>query len=311
MAKFDDDFVELSEERKHGKQMSAFSLAVQIILYILLIFFAVFFIWYTTFISTHKYYTVVGASMKNTLNNSLALDDQYGSEDAVYVNTTSKVQAFDIVVATRQVYNAEKRKYEKKDVVKRVMALEGDYVSVAFRDDGNEGGSLFFYRIPKGTDLNAFDDEQARLDESVGENGYKIYSYDEWTEAKDLASFSVIDEKMEVAGFDDVEYELNFFETFLEGKLSEISKLSGKKFDGSEDFFVSNAGLVYVKVPKGAFFCMGDNRGHSSDSRDNGFYQMSQIVGKAEIIIYNYNFGKRLLKVVDYYFAQVEKFFAR
>lgn len=35
-----------------------------------------------------------------------------------------------------------------------------------------------------------------------------------------------------------------------------------------------------VKVPKGYFFAMGDNRPGSSDSRDFGFFRLDQIVGK-------------------------------
>lgn len=309
VVKFDNDFIQYTEKKKKSEdQFSAFSLAMQITLYILLIFFAIFFIWYTTFISTHKYYVVTGASMKDSLNSSLALDDDSRSEDAVYVNTVEKVKTFDVVVATRQVYNAEKKKYQKKDVVKRVMALEGDYISIAYHDDGHGNQALYFYRIPKGVNLSQFNDESARLDESTGKMGYTIYSYEEWMDRKSLSTF-IGDEQTSAERFNKVKYENDFFGTFLDGHLEEISQLEYGK--SNENFFVSSAGIVYVKVPKGKFFCMGDNRGHSSDSRDNGFYDMKQIVGRVEIVIYNYNFGKRLLKVVDYYFAQVEKFFAR
>ncbi len=307
MARFDDEFIQYSKEKeKSEKKTTAFSLAVQITLYILLIFFAIFFIWYTAFISTHKYYIVSGASMKNTLNSSLALDDQKGTEDAVYVNTIAKIKVFDVVVAKRKTYNTVNKKWETKDVVKRVMGMEGDYVSVALHKDDDGQERLYFYRIAKGTDLTNFDDESARLDERVNTNGYTIYKdgqHDEWTERKDLTTF--LDEGGTSSdGYNDVSYELDFFETFLEGHLAEIAS-------GSDDFFVSDAGLVYVKIPKGMFFCMGDNRGHSSDSRNNGFYEMSQVVGKVEIVVYNYSFTKRLAKVVDYYFSEVAKFFAR
>lgn len=299
---FNDEFIQYSEKKvKSEKKSSAFSLAVQIFLYILLIFFAIFFIWYTAFISTHKYYLVVGASMKDSLNSSLSLTDGTGKQDAVYVNTIVKQKIFDIVVVNRKVYNAEQKKWQTKSVVKRVMGLEGDYISIALHDDGT-GAKLYFYRIAKGTsfDKETFEDESARLDESKGENGYKIFSHDEWTESKEISTF--LGDGAE--GLDQTFYEKIFFQTFLEEHLQEISS-------GSEDFFVSKSGMVYVKVPKGKFFCMGDNRGHSGDSRENGFYETSQIVGIAEIIIYDHNFGKRLVKVVDYYFSQVQKFFAR
>lgn len=304
VSKFNDEFIQYSEKKgKSENTHKALSLSVQIFLYILLIFFAIFFIWYTAFISTHKYYLVYGASMKNTLNSSLSLDNQSDTEDALYVNTIARTRVFDIVVAKRKVYNAEKKEWETKDVVKRLMALEGDFISIAMHQDEDGNQRLYFYRIPKGTNLQDFDDESARLDESTGDNGYTIFSYDEWTERKDLSTF-VDDGTASSDALNKYFYEENFFTTFFDGHLEEI-------VSGSEDFFVSNGGLVYVKVPKGKFFCMGDNRGHSGDCRDNGFYETDQIVGKAEIVVYSHNFGKRVLKVVEYYFSQVEKFFAR
>ena len=75
--------------------------------------------------------------------------------------------------------------------------------------------------------------------------------------------------------------------------------------------YVSENGLIYVQVPEGKYFCMGDNRGHSDDSRKNGFYDVEYIVGRVEFIVYDHNFGNRLWEVVKYYFGQVEEFFAR
>ncbi len=294
MPNFNDEFIQYTKkkEKKETKNI-ALSLSVQITIYVLLIFFAIFFIWYTAFISTHKYYAVYGASMKNNLNSSLKLDDGTNSEDAVYVDCISKIKVFDVIVA----------KKKPEDVVKRVMAVGEDYVSIALHTDEYGVTNLYYYRIAKGTDLKNFNDEDARLDESKGLNGYSIYSYENWTGRKDLSTF-VSSNMEDVSELCKTFYERDFFLKFLDGNLDKIQS-------GSDDFFISNSGMVYVKVPKGKYFCMGDNRGYSEDSRHNGFFDKSQIVGRVEIVVKNHNFGKRVLQVIKYYFSEIEKFFAR
>ena len=98
------------------------------------------------------------------------------------------------------------------------------------------------------------------------------------------------------------QYEYNFYETFLKNYTQE-----------SSEFYVSDNGLLYVKVPQGKFFYMGDNRAHSSDARetDKGFGNNNYIVGKVESFVFNYNFANRLWEVVKYYFKEIDKFFAR
>lgn len=291
-----DDFIQYTEkkEKRESKNL-ALSLAVQITFYVLLIFFAIFFIWYTAFISTHKYYRVYGASMKNSLNSQLKVDDGVGSDDAVYVDEKGKVKLYDIVVA--------KREGKKDPVIKRVMAFEGDYISVAVHKDEEGDDNLYFYRIASGTDLSDFDEETARVDESSGVNGYTIYSYGDWLFNKDCTTF-LSEENLDASSLNTHYYEDDFFATYLDGHLEEI-------LQGSDDFFVSKSGLVFVKVPEGKYFCMGDNRGHSVDSRENGFYDFDKIIGRVEIVIYDYNFGRRLGGVIKYYFTQIGKFFAR
>ncbi len=293
---FNDDFIQYSEKKeKRESKHQALSLSVQIICYVLLIFFAIFFIWYTAFISTHQYYLVYGASMKDTLNSSLSLNDGTSTQDAVYVDYTSKIKLFDIIVA--------KRENKKNAIIKRVMAFEGDYISVAVHKDSSGNSNFYYYRIAAGTDLSNFEDEAARLDESLGINSYNIYGYESWAENRDALTF--VDEgNANISTYNKHFYEEAFFARFLEGKLNDID-------GGSEDYFVSESGLVYVKVPKGKFFCMGDNRAFSSDSREKGFYDLKEIVGRVEIVVYNHNFGKRIASVVKYYFSEIEKFFAR
>lgn len=278
---FDNDFIKYNKqkEKQESKKLS-FYLGTRITFYILLIFFAIFFIWFTVFGTIHSFYAVKGASMKGTLNASIADTDRYTSVDAVYVNKNEKPQIFDIVVIERE---------SKESIIKRAMAFEGDYITIAkgtYEQSGETFDTFYFYRISaqqmKTLDTETFVDEDARLVED-GQNGYSIYSYKQW-ESKEENTI--------------LNYESKFYNKFIFGA-------------ASEDLFVSNSGLIYVKVPKGKIFAMGDNRAHSSDSRENGFYSLTDVVGRVDIVIYNHNFASRLWEVVKFYFSEAEKFFAR
>lgn len=283
--KFDGDFIQYNKKKvkEEGNDLSWF-LAIHITLYVLVVFFAVFFIWFTVFNTTHHFFAVKGASMKSTLNSSISNSDGNTSIDAVYVNTTDKVEIFDVVVINRT---------NKESIIKRVMGLEGDYVTISkgsYTQNGEPFDTFFFYRISaeqmKTLDKENFDDEDAKLVEDNNQNGYSIYGYKDWAESN----------YAELA----IKYETTFYDTFINGKDTT-----------TDDFFVSKDGLIYVKVPEGKFFALGDNRGHSSDSTENGFYSVSNIDGVVEIVVYNYNFASRLWEVVKYYFSEAEKFFAR
>ena len=186
------------------------------------------------------------------------------------------------------------------------MAFEGDYISIAQTKDESGKDVLAFYRIAKGTalDQETFEDESARVDETSGENGYTIKSAQEWWEV--FGHYVSSDLTVDVGGESKtIRYEEKFFYKFLDGfnELDEQTKI--------ENFFVSKNGMVYVKVPEGKIFYMGDNRAHSTDARDYGFAERNLVVGRAEFIVYDYNFVSRLWEVVKFYFKQVEEFFAR
>ncbi|MBR0419253.1 MAG: signal peptidase I [Erysipelotrichaceae bacterium] len=46
-----------------------------------------------------------------------------------------------------------------------------------------------------------------------------------------------------------------------------------------------NTGDFYVHVPDGQYFCLGDNREHSADSRHYGTFEAGQIIGKDIFLI--------------------------
>ena len=237
--------------------------------------------------------------MMSTLNGQISNDQMERGEDlrevsydAVYVDRLANPKLFDIIVVQSEEIDPKTQK--QKNVIKRLMALEGDYVTIAKSQDANGQEHFYLFRIPAGSDFSSFTDDMARLEES-GENGYEIYKRDNWDVSKT--------ETQEVTvGSGTHKYEEIFFNTFIKGYFSE---------EPTYNYYVSDEGLIYVQVPQGKFFYLGDNRGHSDDARKNGFGNVSSIVGRTEFIVYNYNFGNRLWEVIKFYFSEMDKFFAR
>lgn len=296
MSRFNKEFIQYSETKvkKETNNLTLFFI-ITIPLYICLLFFAIFIAWYVVFTSTHRYFAVYGPSMMSTLNaeitNINASTNQ--SFDAVYVKTYGTVDNFDIIVLKNP-------RNLNDSIIKRLMAQEGDYVSIVVSKNSKDEESLFLHVIEKGTDLSNFEDQQAKLVEDQGINGYNIYGYNDWNEFKTTTSLSVVNEEGQTKTHF---YEEKFFETF---QLQDC-----KNENALYEYFISKEGVVYVKVPENKMFCVGDNRGHSTDSREWGFFDKSTLIGKTEFIIYDHNFGNRLWEVLKFYFKEIEKFFAR
>ncbi len=289
MKNFDRDFIQYSKKKdKNETQNIALYLSTHITLYIILLFFLIFFAWYTVFVTTHRFYAVSGVSMEPTLNIEIP-EEKFGTDearkithDAVYIDKMAKVRIFDVVVIEWP--------YEDS-IIKRVVARGGDYVTIAKVD-----GQYRYFRIPKGTNLEEFTDAQAIVDET-GSLGYKIYDYAQWTELLDQIEININDHTHA--------YEEAFYNTFLK----EYHSLTNQ--EKADKFYISPEGLLYVKVPEGQVFCMGDNRAFSTDSRKHGFFDEKDVVGRTEFVVRNYNFVNRIVEVVKFYFSEVEKFFAR
>lgn len=273
-----EEYIQYSKEKKNKETCSiAWYLFTHITLYIVLIFFLIFFAWYTWFLVTHRYYIVEGTSMQPNLNSSIILENE--SEDAVYVNIYGEIKFGDIVVLDTG---------SSEDIIKRVMGFGGDYVTIA-----KSGNNFHVYRIPKesmvldengGTVGSLIEDNNARLIENEANFGYTI-DYNSWANVASVTVNNFI-------------YEAQFYNQFIIN--AEESEL-----------FTSSNGLIYVKVPKDYAFCLGDNRATSRDSRYYGFFSMNEVVGNVDIIVYDYSFGNRILQVISFYYKQVEEFFAR
>lgn len=280
-----EEFIQdIDKKKKEETKSIALYLTTHITLYIVLIFFLIFFIWYTVFSVTHRYYIVEGASMQPYLNASIAPTDTSSSQDAVYVNLNGKIDVYDVVVI-------EGVSKTSPSIIKRVVAEEGDFVSIA-----KSGNSFFLFRIDaEDMTLNEnneyttlVSDENALVFENERNTGYEI-RYDDW---------NGVDERV----YNGVHYDFGFYSQFIQGYVNESDAYS---------YYVSSNDLIYVQVPENSTFCLGDNRAHSSDSRTYGFISYDNIVGDVEITVYNYSFVNRVFEVIKYYYYQVEEFFAR
>lgn len=267
---YEKDFVQI--DKKTEKQEDAkltFYLVTRSLLYVLIFFFAFFFCWYIFFISTHTFFVVSGQSMAPTLNAS-------GSDtDAVYVDRLTPAKLNDIVVIETS----------SKDIIKRVVAVEGDYVSIYM-----DGDNFYLHRISSGTDIEGLTGADTLVNETSGDSGYTINDSYCWGNH----SSAVL--------HDGVTYEPRFFSTYL------LDYANGSTTTYS---FVELDGAIYVQVPEDCVFYLGDNRSNSQDGRDNGFASLENVVGRVEIVVYDYNFGNRLGSVVNFYFEEIEKFFKR
>lgn len=294
----DENFIQYNKKKvKNETKNLTLYFIVHITLYVALFFFLLFFAWYTYFVITHEFFAVKGVSMMPTLNSQIEyIDGKFPtnfrelSYDAVYVDKSTPTRIYDMVVV---------RYSPSESVIKRLMATEGDYITISKgrTEDGKD--CFYYYRIPKGTDLSQINDEEFKIDESTGENGYEIFGYEDWYQSK-VSLYTPVEYIITSNGVEGYEY--FFYNTFL----SEYNTN-----DSDFNYFTSPNGLVYVQVPQGKCFFMGDNRGHSTDGRENGFCDNKNIVGRVEFIVKNYSFVNRVVEVIKFYFSEMEKFFAR
>lgn len=283
-----EEFIQYNKKKKKKETKSiALYLTTHITLYIVLIFFLIFFAWYTYFVATHRYYIVYGPSMKPILNDTIADDRADLGTDAVYVDTTGKIKVGDIVVI-------ENVSTESESIIKRVVAEEGDFVTIAQDNDGY----YYLYKIQSayikenadGEIESLITDDEAKVVENKRLTGYTI-EYDKWA-----------NENPAGRSYQGVTYDAKFYNKFIDAYI---------KGNNNYNYYISSSNLIYFQVPENYTFCLGDNRAHSNDSRYYGFISKDDIVGNVDIIVYDYSFGNQVLEVIKFYYKEVEEFFAR
>ena len=170
----------------------------------------------------------------------------------------------------------------QKPIIKRIIGKEGDKVSIFVSSDGNYHVSIKY----------AWSEEPEVLQEEY------VKSYDLWTKS----TFSSYFTKKIDGG---VTYENAFYYQFIndgEGYKENISVIDG---------------VYYYEVPSDCYFCLGDNRAVSSDSRMRGVFKKEQIKGVADIIVKggslsSGNLGlKKFSAIFSFYWGKIEELFSR
>lgn len=204
------------------------------------------FIFYQNF----SYVTISGKSMQSTLNPSpVATKTERGTEylqDGVYIRHTHEVEYGDIIVLDTTVEGATR----KTTIIKRVIGLEGDYVTIA-----RIGGEYYVLRVKSYTSSV-----------EVLQEDY-IYSYQEWSSADQNLDYEV----------NGVLYESYFYDYYKNYYKYESKTFQVKELNGAE--------VVFFKVPEDNVFFLGDNRAHSNDSRAVGFFNLDKIDGKVVDVV--------------------------
>lgn len=240
-------YIDEKEDKMSQKLFHTF-IAIFLVFYLLVI--SLSFAFYQNF----SYISISGKSMQSTLNPSPVLvQTKRGSEylqDGVYIKHTKDVDYGDIVVLDPS--------EEKEDdtIIKRVLALEGDYITIV--KIPNAEGTLEYHVLRVKENTNKVE---------ILQEDY-IYSYSDWTGKEGSANDAV------VSG---VVYEASIYKNFSTYLKYETKTFPVSKLDG--------ANVTFFKVPENSIFFLGDNRANSNDSRALGCFDLSKIEGRVCAIV--------------------------
>ncbi len=229
-------------------------------LIVLFIFYFILIVCFQTFFTNYTYVTILGQSMRPTLNKKpchIEYDDYENKQyvqDGVYLKYTQDIDYNDIVVIDARYQGL------KDTIIKRALAFGGDYITIAkVQKEGKLYGEYRFMRRKKNS---------AKIE--ILEEKY-ILDYSEWS-----LEAGIKDEN-------DVVYEKSFYVTL---KLE--NNYPTQTFPVSLDGGQSQTEVVFFKVPDNHLFFMGDNRSHSTDAREApGPVEMNKVVGKVVEIVPN------------------------
>ncbi len=251
---------------------------------IYIIAFVIFMAMYLGFKNRFECVPVHGTSMQPTINENVEKGDPNNPDekaDWVYISKTD-VDYGDIVV-----FDAKEYRGEKDKLIKRVVAFEGDAVTIVKKDNPNYQKPVFTVCVVKAEDLidgQIQDDEIIVMEEDYTTDPYL------WTYSSRYSCFSY--EK----------YDIYFKDTF-------ITKGNPK------NLITDSEGIIYTIVPEGEFFYMADNRSDGSDSRARGTDLLSSINGVVQFMVKDAESSSSALlvqarEVVNYYSKIVGDYFS-
>ncbi len=254
-------FTYYQKERESKIATRLFVIFVQI----LLIFYAIVFSINIAFNTAYRYITVEGISMQPTLNPNPIMTGDGEFQDSVYIKLTQDVDYNDIIIVDR----SEEEHKEGYTVIKRILAFEGDKISIVKLPVGeNDEYEYRFVRIKKGDNISTItyqgqDDEYIIYEDYI--KGYNLWNY----------TFST--------SLNGVEYEGIFYQTFIHGHQTEMHYIAINDKILPVEFYEIGSNME----ESDQIFYMGDNRTESRDSREYGTVDANNIVGYVIKIVHN------------------------
>ena len=217
-------------------------------LVILVVFYVLLFITNSWFQNNYRYVTINGTSMQPTLNPNPVNINGNDVQDAVYIKLTSEDITYgDIIIIDKSTYNYN------TSVIKRLLALDGDQISIAKVHvvQGNDNYTEYrFMRIKEGS--------------SEIEIVYEDY----------IAGYGIWNSYVPILD-NEVYYEPYFYRMFLEDSQTTTHYVEG----------VGN--VKFYTVMPGQIFYMGDNRTGSTDARWTGTDSQENVIGRVVSIVHN------------------------
>ena len=217
-------------------------------LVILVVFYVLLFITNSWFQNNYRYVTINGTSMQPTLNPNPVNINGNDVQDAVYIKLTSEDITYgDIIIIDKSTYNYN------TSVIKRLLALDGDQISIAKVHvvQGDDNYTEYrFMRIKEGS--------------SEIEIVYEDY----------IAGYGIWNSYVPILD-NEVYYEPYFYRMFLEDSQTTTHYVEG----------VGN--VKFYTVMPGQIFYMGDNRTGSTDARWTGTDSQENVIGRVVSIVHN------------------------